>query len=110
MNTVSILIITIGVVLCVAFLVAPTMYREIARHHDLQKEVEKLRKDYEKFTDCCCNDIASLSKKIQKNTELVNSLVDDTMKDYEHYVKSLDSLTTKLYDMYLKSNEDGKKE
>lgn len=107
MNT---LIIMTGIVLCCAILVAPTMYREIARHHDLQKEVEKFRSDYEKFTDCCCNDIASLSKKIQENAELVNSLVDDTMKNYEYYVKSLDSLTTKLYDMYSKSNEDGTKE
>lgn len=107
MNT---LIIMTGIVLCCAILVAPTMYREIARHHDLQKEVEKLRKDYEKFTNACCNDIASLSKKIQKNADNVNSLVDDIMKDYDHYVNSLDTLTAKLYDMYLKSNEDGKKE
>lgn len=94
MNT---LIIMTGIVLCCAILVAPTMYREIARHHDLQKEVEKLRKDYEKFTDACCNDIARLSKEIQKNADLVNSLVDDTMKSYNYYVKSLDKLTDKLY-------------
>lgn len=95
MNT---LIIMTGIVLCCAILVAPTMYREIARHHDLQKEVEKLRKDYEKFTDACCNDIARLSKETQKNAELVNSLVDDTMKSYDYYVKSLGKLIDKLHD------------
>ena len=91
-----------GIVLCCAILVAPTMYREIARHHDLQKEVEMLRKDYEKFTDACCNDIASLSKKIEENADLVNSLADDTMKSYDYYVKSLDKLIDKIYDTIVK--------
>ena len=94
MNT---LIIMTGIVLCCAILVAPTMYREIARHHDLQKEVEKLRKDYEKFTDACCNDIASLSKKIKKNADDVNGFVDGTMKSSDYYVKSLEKLIDKLY-------------
>ena len=87
-----------GIVLCCAILVAPTMYREIARHHDLQKEVEKVRKDYEKFTDACCNDIARLSKKIEEDANLVNSLADDTMKSYDYYVKSLEKLIDKIYD------------
>ena len=95
MNT---LIIMTGIVLCCVILVAPTMYREIARHHDLQKEVEKFKSDYEKFTDACCNDIARLSKKIEENAGLVNSLADDTMKSYDYYVKSLDKLIDKIYD------------
>lgn len=94
-----------GIVLCIAILVAPTMYQQIVKHQDIQKEVEKLKEDFKEVSKCYSNDVTNFSnavklnaEKVRKNAEEVDKLINDIMKDDTNYVKMLSNLIDKLYE------------
>lgn len=104
MNT---LIIMTGIVLCIAILVSPTMYQQIVKHQDIQKEVEQIKEDFKEVSQHNSNAVAKLSDTVNENAKNVDRLENDILKDYTRYVKMLSDLTDKLYEREQKAEQTG---